>query len=90
MSRRERVAAQLRMAEKRVLRGTMDGVRRRLAPIRGIPTKDGSLGDPNADFKEMFNLFESIPTAPKKLFKWDCLVGEGRNDRPGRKKGGGK
>lgn len=31
--------AQLRLGEKRILRGTMDGVRRRLAPIRGIPTK---------------------------------------------------
>lgn len=31
--------AQLRLTEKRILRGTMDGVRRRLAPIRGIPTK---------------------------------------------------
>lgn len=30
---------QLRLGEKRILRGTMDGVRRRLAPIRGIPTK---------------------------------------------------
>ena len=36
---RERVAAQLRLSEKRILRGTMEGVRRRLAPIRGIPTK---------------------------------------------------
>lgn len=32
-------ALQLRLGEKRILRGTMDGVRRRLAPIRGIPTK---------------------------------------------------
>lgn len=31
--------SQLRLGEKRILRGTMDGVRRRLAPIRGIPTK---------------------------------------------------
>ena len=35
---------QLRLNEKRILRGTMDGVRRRLAPIRGIPTKVGSVG----------------------------------------------
>lgn len=33
---------QLRLDEKRILRGTMDGVRRRLAPIRGIPTKVGA------------------------------------------------
>lgn len=38
---RQRVAAQLRLCEKRILRGTMEGVRRRLAPIRGIPTKVG-------------------------------------------------
>jgi hypothetical protein len=30
---------QLRLGEKRILSGTMGGVRRRLAPIRGIPTK---------------------------------------------------
>lgn len=36
---KQRLAAQLRLAEKRILRGTMEGVRRRLAPIRGIPTK---------------------------------------------------
>ena len=35
----QRLAAQLRVAEKRILSGTMGGVRRRLAPIRGIPTK---------------------------------------------------
>jgi len=27
--------------------GTMDAVRARLAPIRGIPTKQGNLADPN-------------------------------------------
>lgn len=36
---KQRLAAQLRLSEKRILRGTMEGVRRRLAPIRGIPTK---------------------------------------------------
>jgi hypothetical protein len=28
--------------------GTMDAVRARLAPIRGIPTKQGNLQDPNS------------------------------------------
>lgn len=63
----QRLAAQLRLQEKRILRGTMDGVRRRLAPIRGIPTKKGGMQDPNADFKEIFDTIESIPTAPKRL-----------------------
>jgi histone-lysine N-methyltransferase SETD3 len=31
----------------------MDAVRRRLAPIRGIPTKSGGMQDPNADIKEV-------------------------------------
>jgi histone-lysine N-methyltransferase SETD3 len=74
---RERAAAALRLAEKRILRGTMGGVRRRLAPIRGIPTKKG-MADPNADFIEMFDLMESIPTAPKRLF--DSLRSWARGD----------
>lgn len=64
---KERAAAALRVSEKRILQGTMDGVRRRLAPIRGIPTKDGSLADPNADLKEVFDVIESIPSAPKRF-----------------------
>jgi protein-histidine N-methyltransferase len=39
---------QLRMEEKRIVSGTMDAVRARLAPIRGIPTKQGNLQDPNS------------------------------------------
>lgn len=46
---------------------TMDAVRRRLAPIRGIPTKSGKMADPNADIKEVFDLIEEIPKAPAKL-----------------------
>ena len=45
----------------------MDGVRRRLAPIRGIPTKAGGLQDPNADFKEMFDSLEALPSAPRRF-----------------------
>lgn len=71
---RERVALALKVGEKRVVRGTMDGVRRRLAPIRGIPSKAGNLQDPNADFKEMFDTIEGLPSAPKRfldgLTKW--------------------
>ena len=39
---------QLRMEEKRIVSGSMDAVRARLAPIRGIPTKQGNLQDPNS------------------------------------------
>ena len=89
IGRRERVAAALKVAEKRILRGTMDGVRRRLAPIRGIPTKAGTLQDPNADFKEIFDTIEAIPSAPKRL--WDSLAAWGRGESdPDWKKGGKK
>lgn len=80
LSERERMAALLRASEKRILRGTMDGVRRRLAPIRGIPTKDGTLADPNADFKEIFDTLESIPTAPKKFFDGLASWARGEQD----------
>ena len=53
-SPRQRLAALLRLGEKRILRGTMGGVRRRLAPIRGIPTKAGGMQDPNADLVGRF------------------------------------
>lgn len=66
LTHRERMAALLRLGEKRVLRGTMDGVRTRLAPIRGIPTKSG-LQDPNADLVEIFTAIEELPQAPGKL-----------------------
>ena len=69
LSRRERMAALLRLGEKRVLRGTMDGVRTRLAPIRGIPTKSGGMADPNADLIEIFEAVENIPKAPANLVK---------------------
>ena len=42
-------------------------MRRRLAPIRGIPTKAGGMQDPNQDLVEMFQMIESIPSAPKRL-----------------------
>lgn len=67
LTQRERMAALLRLGEKRVLRGTMDGVRTRLAPIRGIPTKSGGLQDPNADLVEIFTALEELPQAPGKL-----------------------
>ena len=77
LGRRQRLAAALRLGEKRILLGTMAGVRRRLAPIRGIPTKKG-MADPNADFLEMFEMMEAIPAAPKRLF--DSLRSWARGD----------
>jgi hypothetical protein len=46
----------------------MDAVRRRLAPIRGIPTKSGKMADPNADIKEVFDFIDELPKAPAKAF----------------------
>jgi histone-lysine N-methyltransferase SETD3 len=46
----------------------MDAVRRRLAPIRGIPTKSGKMTDPNADIKEVFDFIDELPKAPAKAF----------------------
>ena len=40
---------------------------RRLAPIRGIPTKAG-MQDPNSDLLDIFKQIEDLPTAPKKFF----------------------
>ncbi|KAL3145868.1 hypothetical protein ABBQ38_015239 [Trebouxia sp. C0009 RCD-2024] len=65
---RQWAAAQLRFSEKVVLQKTLDAVRRRLAPIRGIPTKGGKMISPNADLEDIFSTIENIPNAPKKLF----------------------
>ncbi|KAL6771269.1 hypothetical protein ACKKBF_B34600 [Auxenochlorella protothecoides x Auxenochlorella symbiontica] len=63
----EKAAAKQRIAERKILLTNMDGVRQRLAPIRGIPTKAG-MQDPNSDIKEIFDAMESIPALPSKLF----------------------
>jgi hypothetical protein len=39
----ERVASRLRLTEKRLINATTNAVRKRLAPIRGIPTKQVGL-----------------------------------------------
>jgi hypothetical protein len=62
-----RLAARQRMAEKTILTQFMDAVRRKLAPVRGIPTKAGAMADPNADLKEIFDTIEAIPSAPARL-----------------------
>jgi hypothetical protein len=43
LSTKQWLAARLRLGEKKILSGTMDAVRRKLAPIRGIPTKGGGM-----------------------------------------------
>jgi histone-lysine N-methyltransferase SETD3 len=43
LSAKQWLAARLRRAEKKILSDTMDAVRQRLAPIRGIPTKGGGM-----------------------------------------------
>lgn len=77
---RARIAAALRYGEKRIIQGTMTGIRKRLAPIRGIPTKSGGLEDPNADLLEVFETIESIPKAPLKLFEGLASWARGDSD----------
>ena len=68
-------AAALRLAEKRILTETMVAVRRRLAPIRGIPTKSGRMDTPNSDILEIFEQLENLNKAPRAMFNsmfgWD-------------------
>lgn len=66
LKQREKLAAKQRLAEKRILRSTMDTVRRRLAPIRGVPTKQG-MQDPNDEIREIFEAIETLPQKPKEL-----------------------
>ncbi|CAL8465053.1 g4588 [Coccomyxa elongata] len=86
LSERERLAARLRMAEKRILQGTLDAVRRRLAPIRGIPTKGGGLTDPNADLKEVFDVIETLPSLPGKVVGGFMSWARGEQDPDWKKK----
>ena len=61
LSEREALAATVRLCEKQVLQGTMVGVRSRLAPIRGVPTKGGRMEDPNKDIADLFESVENLP-----------------------------
>jgi protein-histidine N-methyltransferase len=89
VSLKVRNASRLRKCEKELVGEMMNAVRRRLAPIRGIPTKKG-MEDPNSDLLEIFEAIESIPNAPKKAFenfqKW--ARGDFEAD-VGKKSGGG-
>ncbi|GAX73871.1 hypothetical protein CEUSTIGMA_g1321.t1 [Chlamydomonas eustigma] len=80
LSVKEKLAVKLRLSEKRIISSTMDAVRQRLAPIRGIPTKAGGMQDPNSDLAEIFQTIESIPNAPKKLFEGLLSWAKGEQD----------
>ncbi len=74
-SAQEYAAAALRLAEKRILTETMAAVRRRLAPIRGVPTKSGRMESSNSDILEIFEQLENLNRAPRNIFNsmfgWD-------------------
>lgn len=80
LSNRERVAAQLRLAEKRIIQGALDIVRRRLAPIRGVPTKEGSLTSPYSDLEEIFTSIEELPKRPVKFLSGLVSWAKGEQD----------
>lgn len=70
----EVLAAKLRLSERRILADTMAAVRKRLAPIRGIPTKKG-MQRQDADLFEIFESLENLPSAPMAMLRdmlgWD-------------------
>lgn len=57
------LAAKLRLSEKQILAATADAVRRRLAPIRGIPTKQG-MQRQDADLLEIFDTLARLRLLP--------------------------
>ena len=63
------------------------GLRRRLAPIRGIPTKSGGMRDPNADLAEIFDTIESIPKLPAQLLSGVMSWARGDQDPTWKRKG---
>ena len=82
---REKLAVKQRLVEKRILRSTMDSVRRRLAPIRGVPTKQG-MEDPNDEIREIFEAIENLPQKPKELLDSFRSWARGDHDPEYRKK----
>jgi hypothetical protein len=76
----ERLAILQRSSEKEILLATIDAVRRRLAPIRGIPTKKGNMEDPNQDLLEIFETLEGLPSAPKRLWSSVSRWAQGKDD----------
>ncbi|GJP84911.1 hypothetical protein CLOP_g14955 [Closterium sp. NIES-67] len=64
---RELLAAALRAREKQILANTVTALRTKLAPIRGLPSKQG-MDDPNEEIKAMFGMMEAGLSAPTKIF----------------------
>eukprot|EP00798_Chlamydomonas_sp_ICE-L_P020004 gene20004-26717_t len=79
LSPKERLAVKQRLTEKRLVSATMDAVRRRLAPIRGVPTKAG-FENANSDIEEIFATLEAIPNAPANLMKGIMSWAKGDQD----------
>ena len=66
---RELLSSVLRKQEKLILMSTMNGVRQKLMPVRGLtPTKSG-MKDVNDDILEIFEMIEDIPNMPRKFFQ---------------------
>jgi protein-histidine N-methyltransferase len=80
MTPEQRTAAALRFEEKSILLSTNDAIRRRLAPIRGIPTKSGRMQDPNSDIAEIFETIDGLGTAPQRLWNSFSRWASGKDD----------
>ena len=66
---RKLLACILRKQEKLILMSTMNAVRQKLLPVRGLtPTKTG-MKDVNDDIIEIFDMIEDIPNMPRKFFE---------------------
>ena len=87
---RERLATKLRLGEMQIVQKTVDAVRRRLAPIRGLPTKAGGMSDPNQDLKEIFDVLEGLPKLPSELFGGLVSWAKGDHDPDWGEKGRGR
>jgi len=75
LGERARAAAALRLAERRLLVETSGWLRRRLAPIRGVPTKGGKMQRANSDILEIFETLENFNSKPREIINemlgWD-------------------
>jgi protein-histidine N-methyltransferase len=82
----QRAAGALRLAEKRIFNEVMAAVRRRLAPIRGIPTKAG-MESANSDLLEIFDTLENLNKKPAQILR--DMLGWDENNQPKPPKAGG-
>lgn len=56
------------------------GPHRRLAPIRGIPTKEGEMMGPNSDLSQIFSNLEELPQKPARLISGFLSWARGEQD----------